>query len=193
MERHPVSSWILLTKRYHCTWRSKTAHSIPEKAHSKQSLQELEKFLTFIPGHVSDNGLARHYHSASSCSHSDSSECTQAPDWEIQSSLLHCSSFITCWSSSVLPIWQDCQFISNLILKSRCTASKPPGLSHMEVPSGLLLLQRDPATQLFPSRSTECQDKVNLVIEGGGNSDLLSILPWLRGWIGNRCLLLSIT
>lgn len=102
--------------------------------------------------------------------------------------LLPCSSFITCWSISVLPIWQDCQFILNLILKSRCTASKPPGLSHMEMPSGLLLLQPDPVTQLFPSGSTECQDKVKLVIEGEGNSDLLFTVSWLRGWIGNRCL-----
>lgn len=167
-------------------------------------LQELEKPLTLIPGHgltLPDNSrhsqtVARHCHSASSCSlnlNSDSSEHTQTPDWEIQSSLLPPSSFITCWSSSVLPIWQDCQFTLNLILKSRCTASKPPGLSHMEMPSGLLLLQCDPVTQLFPSRSTECQDKVKLVTEGGGNSDLLFILPWLRGWIGNRCLLLSTT
>lgn len=176
MEKDPAPSWVLLTKHYHCTWRSKSGHSVPEKAHSNYFVRHREisdcnsrACLREWPGQTLPL--------ASSSSHSDSSECSQTPDWEIQSSLLPCSSFITCWSSSMLPIWQDWQFIINLILKSRCTASKPPGLSHMEMPSGLLLLQCDPVTQLFPSRSTECQDKVKLVTEGGGNSHLLFLLP----------------
>lgn len=111
------------------------------------SLQELKKFLTLILGHISENGsLARYYHFASSSSHSDSADCTQIVYREIQRSLLHCNCFITCSSSSVLPIWHDCQFIFSLILKSRCTASKPPGLSHMRMPSDLLLFHNDQVT-----------------------------------------------
>lgn len=65
----------------------------------------------------------------------------------------------------------------SLILKRRCTISKPPDLSHMEMPSDLLLPQRDQVTQLLPSGSVERQDKMKVAIEDGGSSDLLFILP----------------
>lgn len=40
VDKDPVSSWVLLTKHYHCTWRSKNGHWAPEEAHSKSSCKK---------------------------------------------------------------------------------------------------------------------------------------------------------